>query len=320
MEHERRYSMKDYRSEVWIEWCPGCGNYGILTAMLKAFEELQLDPKRVVVVAGIGCSGRIPNYYRVNGVHTLHGRAIPFAIGIKLANPKLVVIVHGGDGDLLGIGMGHFVALGRRNIDVTVVIHDNGVYGLTKGQASPTLPRGVRTKALPRPNMQDAINPLVVALASGYTFVARAFALDVDYLKKIFVEAIRHRGASVVDVLQPCVTYNNIFTAQYYRKRIYRLEDEGWDPLVKDPSEARPKYINAMRKALESGDRIPIGIFYRNPYVPSYEERVAQLNPYYPKEPPSRQVVEVDGRPVVTTEDFRKIFADRIVKVRKSRK
>jgi len=163
----------DYQSDIWNDWCPGCGDFGIVAAMYRAFSELDLPPEKTVIVSGIGCSGKTPHFVKVNGVHTLHGRAIPFATGIKLANPELTVIVNGGDGDLLGIGVGHFVALGRRNIDLTIILHNNTVYGLTKGQASPTLRRGLRPKALPKPNIQDAVNPISLALASGFTFVAR---------------------------------------------------------------------------------------------------------------------------------------------------
>ena len=321
MEPRLKLRVTSYKADVWIDWCPGCGNYGIYMAVLKALEELRLDPRKVVIVSGIGCSGRMAHYFMVNGVHTLHGRAIPFAEGIKLANPELTVIVHGGDGDLLGIGMAHFVALGRRNIDITVIIHNNGVYGLTKGQASPTLPRGVKTKALARPNIQDAVNPVAIALASGYTFVARAFSGNVQHLKELIIRAIRHRGASVIDVLQPCVTYNDVFTPQYYRERIYNLdEDPNWDPVVRsqDGDEAKTKLIKALSKAYEWGDKIPIGVFYENPHVPTYEDRLAAIAPVYRRVPPAKQVVEdVDGRSVVGIEEFKRLFSDRIVKVKR---
>ncbi|MEM1845002.1 MAG: thiamine pyrophosphate-dependent enzyme, partial [Ignisphaera sp.] len=201
---------RSYRTDLWIDWCPGCGNFGILTAVVRAFEELGLDPSKTVIVSGIGCSSKIPHFINVNGVHTLHGRAIPFAMGIKLVNPELIVIVHGGDGDLLGIGAGHFVALGRRNIDVTVILHNNGVYGLTKGQASPTLPLNAKTKALVKPNIQQALNPIALALSSGYTFVARGYAFDGEHLKNIVKKAILHKGTAFIDILQPCVTFNDI--------------------------------------------------------------------------------------------------------------
>ena len=308
----------DYKTEVWIDWCPGCGDFGILAAMQKALKELELEPWQVAIVSGIGCSGKTPHFIYANGVHTLHGRAIPFATGIKLSNPKLTVIVNGGDGDLLGIGAGHFVALGRRNLDITVIIHDNQVYGLTKGQASPTLPAGVKTKALPKPNLQDAVNPIALALTSGYTFVARAFAMNIDHLKDILKRAIQHKGAAVVDVLQPCVTYNDIYTTQWYRKRIYHLEqEEGWDPVVVEPSE-RPKKLGlALSKAWEWGDRIPVGVFYEDRTRDTIEDRLEMRIPSYRIKPPSKQRVEVNGKPLIDSDMFKRIFAGYMVKVEK---
>ena len=310
----------DYKTDVWVDWCPGCGNYGILTALQNALKELQVKPWEAVIVSGIGCSGKTPHFVFANGVHTLHGRAIPFATGIKLANPELTVIVHGGDGDLLGIGAGHYVALGRRNLDITVVIHDNQVYGLTKGQASPTLPAGVKTKALPKPNLQDAVNPLTLALASGYTFVARAYALDIQHLTKILVEAVRHKGAAVVDVLQPCPTYNDVYTPQWYRQRIYKLEEEGYDPVVRDPSEREEKLEAAMEKALEWGDRIPIGILYKDETKTTLEERIEARIPGYRRAPPGTAPIEEAGRPIIGLDKLRSLFADQRIQVRPRRR
>ncbi|MEM0373397.1 MAG: 2-oxoacid:ferredoxin oxidoreductase subunit beta [Sulfolobaceae archaeon] len=284
----------------WSDWCPGCGDFGILAAEEQAIHELGIDPKKVVVVSGIGCSGKLPHFMRipVSAVHTLHGRSLAFAIGIKLANPELEVIVNVGDGDQLGIGVGHFVSAGRRNVDITVIIHDNGVYGLTKGQASPTLMRNLKTKSLPRPNINDSVNPIALALISGYTFVARGYAYDVKHLRELIKAAIKHKGLAVIDVLQPCPTYNDIHTKEWYEKRIYKLEDSGWDPVVKNPEEANKKLLLAIQKAYEWGDRIPIGIFYKNEYVPTYEERVAQNSPAYLNLPPAQQIIERDGKPV----------------------
>ncbi|BAA81139.1 2-oxoacid:ferredoxin oxidoreductase beta subunit [Aeropyrum pernix K1] len=309
-----------YRTEVWSDWCPGCGDFGILAAMQKAFAELNLDPAQTVVVSGIGCSSKTPHFINVNGVHTIHGRGIAFATGIKLANPQLKVIVNGGDGDLLGIGVAHFVALGRRNLDVTVLIHNNKVYGLTKGQASPTLRRGEKVKSLPVPNLQDAVNPIALAIASGYTFVARAYSLWVDHLKEILKAAINHKGSAVIDVLQPCVTYNDIYTAEFYKDRLYKLEDDpSWDPIVRDPSEDEEKKAAAIKKAEEWGTRIPVGVFYVNPLKDTYEERLAQRNPSYSIDnPPALQPISrEDGSPIVGPDEFRKIFKRFIVNVKK---
>ncbi|MDI9643014.1 MAG: thiamine pyrophosphate-dependent enzyme [Archaeoglobaceae archaeon] len=239
----------DYKTDAWIQWCPGCGNYGILTALRNAIAEVEIDPKKLVIVSGIGCSSRIVYYIRGSNVHTIHGRAIPVASGIKLANPDLMVIVAGGDGDLLGIGAGHFVALGRRNIDLKVLIHDNAVYGLTKGQAGPTLPSAVKLRAMNYPNSHEALNPLLLAFASGYTFIARAFAYHVKPLKDLIKEVLMHRGSAVIDILQPCVTYNDLMTRDWFEKRIYYLD-------------SLPNESELLQKMKEV-DRIPLGVFYK---------------------------------------------------------
>ena len=308
----------DFRTDVWVDWCPGCGDYGILSAMQQALRNLGLKPWEVAIVSGIGCSGKTPHFVFANGVHTLHGRAIPFATGLKLARPDLKVIINGGDGDLLGIGAGHFVALGRRNLDVTVIIHDNQVYGLTKGQASPTLPANAKPKSLPKPNIQDAVNPLMLALASGYTFVARAYALDVKHLASIIEKAVQHRGAAVIDVLQPCVTYNDLYTKDWYNKRVYKLEDEGWDPIVRSPKERPEKLAGAIAKALEWGDRVPIGILYwdqtRDTIIDRYEARI----PGYQLSPPAKQsIARPDGSPIVGERELLEIYREYIVDTRR---
>ncbi|MGC8597485.1 MAG: 2-oxoacid:ferredoxin oxidoreductase subunit beta [Thermocladium sp.] len=304
-----KIDIKLYKTQEWVDWCPGCGNYGILNAEQMALAELGLDPKRTVIVSGIGCSGKIAHFINVNGVHTLHGRSVAFATGIKLANPELEVIVNAGDGDQLGIGVGHFVSVGRRNIDMTVIVHDNGVYGLTKGQAAPTLPRGVKTKSLPEPNINDAINPLALALASGYTFVARTYAYDVKHAKETIKAAIMHKGLALVDVLQPCPTYNNINTKEWYDKRIYKLEN--WDPVVRSEAEIDEKLSKALLKVREWGDKIPIGIFYQNEMVPTYEARIEERVPTYLKNPPAKQ--EIDKNGVFTTSIENIIKGKRVV-------
>lgn len=248
------------RKPVFNDWCPGCGNFGILRAEEMAIQELGVDFKKVVLVSGIGCSGKMPHFVNlpVGGVHTLHGRALAFATGIKLANPSLEVIVNVGDGDGLGIGMGHFVHLGRRNIDITLIVHDNGVYGLTKGQAAPTLERGIKTKSLPKPNINDAVNPLAVALSAGYTFIARAYAYDVIHLKEVIKRAIKHKGSAIIDVFQPCPTYNDINTKEWYDKRVYKLDkDPTWDPVVRKEEEKQSKFEKALLKSMEFGEKYP---------------------------------------------------------------
>jgi len=294
----------DFKTDVFVDWCPGCGNFGILTALQMALAELGFEPHRVVLVSGIGCSGKPPHFVKAYGVHTLHGRTLPFAQGIKVANPELEVIAMGGDGDGLGIGAGHFVNAGRRNIDMTYLIHDNGVYGLTKGQASPTLRFGLRTKSLPRPNINEAVNPIALALVAGYTFVARAYAYDTKHLKEIIKQAIQHKGLAFVDILQPCPTYNDINTKEWYagedridpktkkpQPRLYKLDEIGFDPVVHDTTEEFGKKLAAIDKAQERGDIIPIGVFYKNEFTPSFQERISQRIPFYVSTPPAKQKI-----------------------------
>jgi 2-oxoglutarate ferredoxin oxidoreductase subunit beta len=308
----------DYKTDVYVDWCPGCGNFGILAALQMSLAELRLEPHRVVLVSGIGCSGKPPHFVGTYGVHTLHGRTLPFAQGIKMANPELEVIAMGGDGDGLGIGAGHFVNAGRRNFDMTYLIHDNGVYGLTKGQASPTLQRGVRVKALPKPNINEPINPIMLAIASGYTFAARAYAYDTKHLKEIIKQAIQHKGLAFVDILQPCPTYNDINTKEWYagenrkdpktgkpQPRLYKLEETGFNPLVHNPSEEFEKKVAATDKAREWGDRIPTGIFYKNELVPTFQDRISQRIPFYPSDPPAKQRIKDEtGAPTTDVSEF----------------
>ncbi|MEM3826222.1 MAG: 2-oxoacid:ferredoxin oxidoreductase subunit beta [Nitrososphaeria archaeon] len=309
-------SPNDYRTDVWVDWCPACGNYGILAALYKAFAELQLDPTSTVIVSGIGCSGKTPHFVKVNGIHTLHGRAIAFATGIKLANPNLTVIVHGGDGDLLGIGSGHFVALGRKNLDIKVMLHNNRVYGLTKGQASPTLSKGLKTKSLAQPNIINNLNPIALALVSGYTFVARGYSMLSEHLKNLIVAAIKHKGSAFIDILQPCATYNDIHTPEYYRKRVYFLEEEGWNPRVEEGEES-DKLLNAIKKSFEE-ERIPIGIFYQNTLKQTLEESYSQRIPSYFKIlPPWQKIAKDDSSPILDEKLFEKMFEEYIVKVEK---
>jgi len=297
--------ISDYRTPLFADWCPGCGDFGIHTSIQMALAELQLEPQTVVVVSGIGCSGKTPHFTYANGVHTLHGRTLPFATGIKLANPDLEVIAAGGDGDGLGIGAGHFVNAGRRNLDMTYIIHDNAVYGLTKGQASPTLRLGMQTKSLPKPNINSALNPIALALAAGYTFIARSYAYDVRHMKNILVQAIEHKGMAFVNVQQPCPTYNNINTKDWYSGRVYKLEETGWDPVVKNLDEELDKTVAAIRKSREWGDKIPIGVFYKNELVPTYEERISKRIPFYTKKPPAKQQIRDEtGTPTAVMDEW----------------
>ncbi|MCX8201184.1 MAG: thiamine pyrophosphate-dependent enzyme [Candidatus Caldarchaeum sp.] len=313
-----RLSVVSYRTPVHNDWCPGCGDFGILSSIQMALADLQIPPHQVAVFSGIGCSGKTPHYINAFGIHTLHGRVLPFALGAKLANPSLTVLAVGGDGDGLGIGAGHFVNTGRRNVDITYIVFDNGVYGLTKGQASPTLPRGMKTKSLPKPNVNDAINPIAIAVAAGYTFIARGYAYDTRHLKELIKMGIQHEGSAFIDVLQPCPTYNDIMTKEWFGgedrivegkplPRIYKLEETGYDGIVKsaDPEEVNAKKIQAIAKSFEWGDKIPVGVFYRNPFVPSYEQRISENIKDYRQNPPATQKISTpDGRPLASIESI----------------
>jgi 2-oxoglutarate/2-oxoacid ferredoxin oxidoreductase subunit beta len=304
--------LTDLKTDAHNDWCPGCGDFGILNAVQMALAEMNVDPTNTVIVSGIGCSGKVAHFVKTYGVHTLHGRSLPFATGIKLSNPGLEVICEGGDGDGMGIGAGHFVNSGRRNVDMVYIIHDNGVYGLTKGQAAPTLHLGVKTKSLPMPNINQGINPLMLAIASGYTFVARGYAYDVRHLKDLIIKAVRHKGFAFLDVLQPCPTYNDILTKEYWAgeglepvngrtpPRTYKLDDTGYDGVVHsdDEAEVEKKVGQAVLKSFEFGDRTPIGVFYQNEFVPTYEDRLQGRMPTYRSNPPAKQVIaKSDGTP-----------------------
>ena len=297
--------LADYKTDVHNDWCPGCGDFGIVNAIQMALAEMEIPRHKAALFSGIGCSGKTSHFVNVYGIHTLHGRVLTFAQGAKLAKPDMTVIAVGGDGDGLGIGAGHFVAAGRRNIDMTYIIFDNGVYGLTKGQASPTLKLGEKTKSLPTPNTNYDVNPIGLAVASGFTFVARAYSYDVRHLKDLIIAAVNHKGLAFLDVLQPCPTYNDINTRDWYagedmvdeaqkrHSRIYKLEDTGYDPVVhySEESELNEKLSQALIKSLEWGGKIPTGIFYKNEIITPYSGRIEDKIPNYVENPPSQQKI-----------------------------
>jgi len=251
--------------DVEIAWCPGCGNFGILQALKETLDELGYRPQDVVVVSGIGQAAKAPHYLRVNVFNGLHGRSIPVAFAIKTVRPELLVIAESGDGCMYGEGGNHLLHAIRRNPDITVLVHNNQVYGLTKGQASPTSGEGFRSKAQPWGNLSRPLNPLSLAISQGAGLVARAFAGDREGLKGILKEALSFRGFALVDILQPCVTFNPVNTYAWYRERVYYL---GKDHNPEDQ-------VAAFQKSLEWGDRIPLGVFYRNPQ-PTYEMKVEE--------------------------------------------
>ena len=252
-----------YESVVDPDWCPGCGDFGVLRSLQIAAGRLGIQPKDLMVVSGIGCSSNLPGFIHAYGVHSLHGRAVAIASGIKLANHDLHVVITGGDGDGYGIGIGHFIHAMRRNLNLTYIVMNNQIYGLTTGQASPTTMKEVRTKSTPLGNIETPINPVALALVSGATYVSRGFSGDNKHLADTIAGAIAHRGFSLVDVFSPCVTYNKINTYDYFRKRVYKLEAE-------DGYEAKNAEL-ALQKSFEWGERIPIGVFYRDEQ-PTYED------------------------------------------------
>ncbi len=247
-------------------WCPGCGNFGILKALNRALIEMEIEPHQVLLVSGIGQAGKPPHYTRGNVFNSLHGRPIPPAIGAKIANSELIVIAVSGDGDDYGEGGNHLLHAARRNHDITYLVHNNQVYGLTKGQASPTSDVGFITKTTPHGAARPA-NPITLAIVSGASFVSRGFAADMDHLAKLIRSGITHRGFALVDILQPCVSFNLKNTFQWYEERVYKLEDQTYDPSDKKA---------ALEKALEWGDKIPIGIIYEE-NLPVYEDQLPAL-------------------------------------------
>ena len=246
--------VKMFDSKDEVAWCPGCGNHSILPALKQSLAELELKPHQVVITSGIGQAAKMPHYIHANGFNGLHGRAVPPAQGIKIANKDLKVIIHSGDGDSYGEGGNHLLHGIRRNVDITHVVHFNQIYGLTKGQASPTTARGQRTSMQFEGNKTDPLSTLLVAIAAGCGFVARSFSGDREHLVKTLKEAIHYKGYALVDVLQPCVVFNHVNTFRWYKDRVYYL-DESYDPTDK---------IEAMKKAMEFGDTgIPMGVIYR---------------------------------------------------------
>jgi len=263
------------RSKVSPDWCPGCGDFGVLSALQKALSNLNIQPKDTMVVSGIGCSSNLPGFISTYGMHTLHGRSIAVASGVKLGNPDLTVVVTGGDGDGFGIGIGHFIHAMRRNVNLTYIVMNNQIYGLTTGQASPTTARLHKTKSTPNGNFEFPLQPEGLALMAGASFVARGFSGDGAGLAKIYERAIAHKGFSLVVTMSPCVTYNKLNTYSWFRERAYNLEAEGHDV---------NNFELAIKKSLEWDERIPLGVFYETD-KPVYEE----VEPAYEFGPPAKQ-------------------------------
>src|SRR3954471_9292459 len=246
-------SKDTYKNKVHPDWCPGCGDFSVLAALQMALFELGLKPHQVVVISGIGCSYNLPGYINTYGMHTLHGRSLAVATGVKLANHELKVIATGGDGDGFGIGGNHFMHTMRRNVDLTYIVMDNQIYGLTTGQTSPTSRKGMKTKSTPHGNVENPINPIPMAMVGGATYVARGFSGKQKHLIELMKGAIMHKGFLFVDVFSPCVTYNKDNTYQFFNPKVKPLEDMGHDPL---------DFHKAMDRGYQWNDEIPIGLFW----------------------------------------------------------
>ncbi|MEM2130171.1 MAG: thiamine pyrophosphate-dependent enzyme [Candidatus Bathyarchaeia archaeon] len=260
-------TLKDLTTPIKINWCPGCGNFGILNAVKGALVDLGLEKEEVAIVSGIGCHGKIVNYIDVNGFHGIHGRVLPIATGIKLSNPELTVIGFAGDADQYDEGWDHFCHALRRNIDMALIVHDNQILGLTTGQTTATSLQGFKTKSTPHGSTVPPLNPIAHALVSNGTFIARGFAGDPKHLQGLIVEAVKHKGFGFIDVFQPCVTFNYLNTYQWFRERVYKLESEGHDYTDRK---------KALEKSFEWGERIPIGIFYKEDR-PTYLDALPHL-------------------------------------------
>ena len=260
-------TMKDLETPAINTWCPGCGNFAIINAVKQAIIQLELNKEEIVAVSGIGCHGKITDYIDVNGLHVIHGRVLPAATAVKVANHDLTVIGFAGDGDGFNIGLGHFAHAARRNVDMVYIIHNNLIYGLTTGQTSPTSRQGYISKTSPRGAFEEAINPLTQALTAGASFVARCYSGELKQLVEVLTKAVNHNGFALVDVLQPCVSWNRVNTYEFYRERVYKLEDEDHDT---------SDWRKAFEKAQEWGDRIPIGVFYTEDR-PDYTENFPAL-------------------------------------------
>ena len=256
--------LTDLKGKADPDWCPGCGDFGVLAALNKALVDLQVQPYNVVTISGIGCSSNLPGYISTYGMHTLHGRALAVATGVKLANHELTVVVTGGDGDGFGIGGNHFIHTMRRNVDLVYLAMDNQIYGLTTGQMSPTSQLGMKTKSTPYGSVENPINPIALALAAGATFVARGFSGEQKHLTELIKQGIQHKGFAFIDVFSPCVTYNLDNTYPWFKQRVKKLED--------DSSYDSTNWTAAMGKSQIWGEEIPIGKFFQRTDLPALHQ------------------------------------------------
>lgn len=284
-------TFKDFRNKVKPNWCPGCGDFSIQASIQRAAANVGLEPEDLAVVSGIGCSGRISGYINAYGFHGVHGRALPIAQGLKMANRELTVIASGGDGDGFAIGMGHTVHAIRRNINITYIVMDNQIYGLTKGQTSPRSAYGFKTKSTPEGSVESALSPLEIAMAAGATFVAQSFSSNLKQLTHIIEEGMKHEGFSFINVFSPCVTFNKINTYDWFKEHIVDLDEvTDYDPTNR---------VMAMSKIMET-DSLACGILYQNKERKSYENLVTGFK----QEALSKQNLELNR------DEFAKLVAE----------
>jgi len=284
-------TLKDFRNNVKPNWCPGCGDFSVQAAIQRAAANVGLEPEGLAIVSGIGCSGRISGYINAYGFHGIHGRSLPIAQGVKMANRELTVIASGGDGDGFAIGMGHTVHAIRRNIDVTYIVMDNQIYGLTKGQASPRSAEGFKTKSTPQGSIESAISPLEIAMAAGATFVAQSFSSNLKQLTAVIEAGLNHKGFSLINVFSPCVTFNKVNTYDWFKENIVDLDEiPDYDPTNR---------VMAMTKIMETNSMLT-GIIYQNKDKKSYEDSV----PNFKAEGIAKQDI------TLTEADFNKLLTE----------
>src|ERR1041384_10256 len=258
-----KVTKETYRGRIHPDWCPGCGDFSVLASLQAAVFELGLQPHQVCVISGIGCSSNLPGYINTYGMHTLHGRSLAVATGVKLGNHELKVICTGGDGDGYGIGGNHFVHTMRRNVDLTYLVMDNQIYGLTTGQLSPTSIKGMKTKSTPNGSVENPINPIPLAIAAGATYVARGYTGQVRHLTDLIKGGIQHRGFALIDCFSPCVTFNKDNTHEFFKQKTVKLEDRMHNPT---------DFHRAIELGYEWGEEIPIGLFWKRDDLPALHE------------------------------------------------
>ncbi len=256
-------TIKDFKGKAEPDWCPGCGDFGVLSALKQALLELNILPHEAMVISGIGCSSNLPGYISTYGMHTLHGRALSVGTGAQMANHELKIIVTGGDGDGYGIGGNHFMHTMRRNVDLTYIVMNNQIYGLTTGQLSPTSAKGMATKSTPFGSVENPINPIPLAIAAGATYVARGYTGQVKHLVELIKGGIQHKGFALIDAFSPCVTFNHDNGHEFFKQRTFKLEDRQHDPT---------DFAAAMKYGYEWGDEIAIGLFWKRADLPALDQ------------------------------------------------